>query len=101
MKIYDFARGRWSELARGNDLVNPYWSADGKYVYLQDLLTPGEPVFRFSTATWRKEPVFSFEEILRSGPQRCLFIGLAPDGSLLTRFTRDGGDLYALGVDLP
>jgi DNA-binding winged helix-turn-helix (wHTH) protein/Tol biopolymer transport system component len=101
MKIYDFARGRWSELARGNDLTNPYWSADGRYVYLQDLLTPGEPVFRFSTATWRKEPVFSFEEILHSGPQRCLFIGLTPDGSLLTRFTRDGGDLYALGVDLP
>ena len=101
MKIYDFARGRWSELARGNNLTNPSWSADGKYVYLQDLLTPGEPVFRFSTATWRKEPVFSFEEILRSGPQRCLFIGLTPDGSLLTRFTRDGGNLYALGVDLP
>jgi DNA-binding winged helix-turn-helix (wHTH) protein/Tol biopolymer transport system component len=101
MKIYDFARGRWSELARGNDLTNPYWSADGRYVYLQDLLTPGEPVFRFSTATWRKEPVFSFEEILHSGPQRCLFIGLTPDGSLLTRVTRDSGDLYALGVDLP
>jgi DNA-binding winged helix-turn-helix (wHTH) protein/Tol biopolymer transport system component len=101
MRIYDFAHHRWSDLARGNYLSNPYWSADGKHIYFQDLLTAGEPVFRFPTATWRKEPVFTFHEILRSGPQRCLFIGLTPGGSLLTRFTRDGGDLYALEVDLP
>ncbi len=101
LKAYDFAHHRWSELARANYLSNPYWSSDGKYVYVQDLLTAGEPVFRFSAGTWRKEPVFSFEEILRSGPQRCLFIGLTPDGSLLTRVTRDSGDLYVLGVDLP
>jgi Tol biopolymer transport system component len=101
MRIYDFARHRWRDLARGNYLSNPYWSADGKYIYFQDLLTSGEPVLRFPTATWRSEVVFNFDEILRSGPQRCLFIGLTPDGSLITRFTRDGNDVYALDVDLP
>ena len=101
MKLYDFQQHRWSELARGTYLTNPYWSTDAKYVYFQDLLAAGEPVFRTPTKTMVKELVFSFEEMLRSGPHRCLFIGLTPDGSLLTRVNREGGDLYELDVDLP
>jgi DNA-binding winged helix-turn-helix (wHTH) protein/Tol biopolymer transport system component len=101
MKIYDFVHRRWSDLARGNYLTNPYWSADAKYVYFQDLLAAGEPIFRARSGTWAPDVVFSFEEMLHSGPQRCLFICLTPDGSLLTRITRDSGDLYALSVDLP
>lgn len=101
IKIYDFAQHRWRDLARGNYLTNAYWSPDAKYVYFQDLLAAGEPVFRSPAGKWTKQLVFSFEEMLRSGPHRCLFIGLTPDGSLLTRVNRDGGELYALDVDLP
>jgi WD40 repeat protein len=101
MKIYDFVHRRWSDLARGNYLTNPYWSADAKCVYFQDLLAAGEPIFRARSGTWVPDFVFSFEEMLRSGSQRCLFICLTPDGSLLTRITRDSGDLYALSVELP
>jgi DNA-binding winged helix-turn-helix (wHTH) protein/Tol biopolymer transport system component len=101
MKLFDFATQRWSVIARGNYLTNPYWSADAKFVYFQDLLAPGEPVFRVPPGAPVPETVFSFEELLRSGPQRCLFIGLTLDGSLLTRVSRVGGDVYALDVELP
>jgi DNA-binding winged helix-turn-helix (wHTH) protein/Tol biopolymer transport system component len=101
MKLYDFQRHTWTDLARGNYLTNPYWSADGKYIYFQDLLAAGEPVFRVLAGNLTREAVFSFEEILRSGPQRCLFIGLTPDGSLLTRVNREGGDIYAMDVEFP
>jgi Tol biopolymer transport system component len=101
VKLYDFAGQHWSELARGIYLTNAYWTADGRYVYFQDLLTEGEPVYRISRGTGTKELVFSFEEILRNGPNRCLFLGLTPDSSLLARVSREGGNLYALDVELP
>ena len=101
LKLYDFARRQWSELARGNYLTNPYWSSDAKFIYFQDLLAAGEPVFRLPAGTWTKQLAFSFDELLRSGPSRCLLVGLTPDGSLLTRVNRAGSEVYALDVELP
>jgi dipeptidyl aminopeptidase/acylaminoacyl peptidase len=101
LKLYDISRKQWTEIARGNFISTPFWSADGKYVYYQDILGAGEPVYRFRPQDSAPERVHSFEGLLKSGALRCGFIGLAPDGSLLVQQRRGGGNLYKLELDLP
>ena len=101
MKLYDIPQKRWTEIARGSLMSTPFWSADSKYVYFQDILESGEPVYRFRPQNSSLESVHSFEDLLKSGNIRCGFIGLAPDGSLLLQLAKGGGNLYKLELDLP
>ena len=75
----------------------PVWSPDS-VLYFQDILAPGEPVYRFQPGTASLRRIYSFEDLLQAGAVRCAFWGFAPDGSLLVQINRGGGDLYALTV---
>jgi Tol biopolymer transport system component/DNA-binding winged helix-turn-helix (wHTH) protein len=100
MKVLDLRRHRWSEVAHGTLISFPVWSADS-VLYFQDILAPGEPVYRFQPGASSLQRAYSFEDILHSGAQRCGFQGFAPDGSLLVQVNRGGGDLYALTISVP
>jgi Tol biopolymer transport system component len=101
MKLFDIDHQRWTDMTSGNYFSVPVWSSDSKWLYFQDLLDSGEPVFRMRPGDVTRERAFSFEDILNSGTQRCGFYGVAPDGAIVFRATRDGGDIFALDVDLP
>jgi len=101
LQLYDFSQNRWSEIAHGNWISLPVWSQDSKFLYYQDLLKSGEPLFRYHLRDTSIETVFSFESLLKTSSTRCLFIGLTPDGSLLVRASGRGGNLYKLHLDLP
>ena len=99
IKLLDLKTHRWSEVAHGTLISFPVWSADS-VLYFQDILAPGEPVYRFQPGASSLQRAYSFEDILQSGGQRCAFQGFAPDGSLLVQVNRGGGDVYALTVSL-
>ena len=98
IKLLDVRTHTWSEVARGTLISFPVWSADS-VLYFQDILAPGEPVYRFQPGSAGPQRMYSFEDILQAGVLRCAFSGFAPDGSLLVQVNRGGGDLYALTVD--
>jgi DNA-binding winged helix-turn-helix (wHTH) protein/Tol biopolymer transport system component len=100
IKLLDLRMHRWSEVARGTLISFPVWSADS-VLYFQDILAPGEPVYRFQPGDTGPQRAYSFEDILQSGAQRCAFQGFTPDGSLLVQVNRGGGDIYALTVGIP
>jgi DNA-binding winged helix-turn-helix (wHTH) protein/Tol biopolymer transport system component len=101
IKLLDLRTHRWSEVAHGTLISFPVWSADA-VLYFQDILAPGEPVYRFQPgAPSPPQRAYSFEDILQSGAQRCAFQGFAPDGSLLVQVNRGGGDIYALTLSVP
>jgi DNA-binding winged helix-turn-helix (wHTH) protein/Tol biopolymer transport system component len=100
IKLLDLKTHRWSEIAHGTVISFPVWSADS-VLYFQDILAPGEPVYRFQPGAFSPQRAYSFEDILQSGVQRCGFQGFAPEGSLLVQVNRGGGDIYALTVSLP
>jgi DNA-binding winged helix-turn-helix (wHTH) protein/Tol biopolymer transport system component len=95
IKLLDLRTHHWSEVARGTLISFPVWSADS-VLYFQDILAPGEPVYRFQPGSAVPQRTYSFEDILQAGVLRCAFWGFAPDGSLLVQVNRGGGDLYAL-----
>jgi DNA-binding winged helix-turn-helix (wHTH) protein/Tol biopolymer transport system component len=100
IKLLDLRTHRWSDVAHGTLISFPMWSADS-VLYFQDILAPGEPVYRFPPGSSAPQSAYSFDDILHSGAQRCAFWGFAPDGSLLVQVNRGGGDIYALTVGVP
>lgn len=98
--LLDLGTHRWTQIARGAAISSPVWSADS-VLYFQDILAPGEPVYRFRPGNAVVQRAYSFEDILLAGVMRCAFWGFAADGSLLVQVNRGGGDIYALTVNLP
>jgi Tol biopolymer transport system component len=98
MKLLDLRTHHWTVVAHSNAISFPVWSPDST-LYFQDLLEPGEPVYRFQPGSSGPQRVFSFEDVLQgSGAIRCAFQGFAPDGSVLVQVSRGGGDVYSLTV---
>jgi len=100
IKLLDVRTHTWSEVARGALISFPVWSADS-VLYFQDILAPGEAVYRFQPGGAGPQRAYGLENILQAGVLRCGFSGFAPDGSLLVQVNRGGGDLYALTVSYP
>ncbi len=98
VKVLDLKTHQWTEVGRGTAIVFPVWSADS-VLYFQDLLVPGEPVYRVRPGV-SPQRVYSFEDILQAdaSAMRCRFEGFAPDGSLLVEVSLGGGDVYSLTV---
>ena len=100
--LFDFQTGDWKEIASaGKSFYYLEPTRNGKYLYFQDLVEEGQPLYRVRAGDWRLERVMSFESLLQTGVVRCRFMGLAPDGSPMLLATRGGGDVYALDLDLP
>lgn len=81
LEIYDFAHRSWRRIAQGGAFTIPVWSRHGHYLYAQDMLLPGQPLFRWRAGPWSRERVADCGAALRGGVSRCGFAGLAPDGS--------------------
>ena len=99
MKLLDLRTRRWTEIAHGKVISYPIWSADS-VLYFEDILAPGQQVYRFQPGSSGPQRAYSFEDILQgSSALRCGFEGFAPDGSVLVQVSRGGGDVYSLTVN--
>jgi Tol biopolymer transport system component len=101
LKLYDMKKNQWTEIARGKLMAMPAWAADSRYVYSQDILEPGEPIYRFLAEHPAKERFYSFEDLLQTDVLRCGFEELGPDGSLVVKLSRGGVNVYRIQLELP
>lgn len=102
LMIYDVRAAKWTEFAQGISIAGFLrWSHDGTFLYYQDLRAPSEAVYRIRMHDRKREEVANFDELIRSGVQRCAFSGLAPDGSLIVELLQSHADIYALDLSLP
>ena len=62
LMLYEFPLKHWTEIAHGNFISTPFWSADAKHVYFQDVLESGEHVYRFRPEDSSLKRVYSFED---------------------------------------
>ncbi len=102
LKIYSFAARQWRVAARGHLLSLPVWSPHGRYLYFQDLLAPGEPLFRLAAGSHSPPlQVAGFTALLQSGIMRCALFGLTPAGRPLLSLTTSNTNIYAADLKLP
>jgi len=97
--LLDAGTRQWTKLSE-TTLANEFisWEKDGTALYYQDILAPGQPVYRLRLSDHKRELVTSFEtlHVVRAG-----FLTLAPDGQLIATLNRSGTDVYSLDLDLP
>lgn len=101
LRLWQVSTRQWRTVARGVALGIAEWSPDSRYLYFQDLLAPGEPLFRYAADTGRVTKVADFSLPLAAGALRCAFWGVDPAGDPIMRFDRSGADLFAASVELP
>jgi DNA-binding winged helix-turn-helix (wHTH) protein/Tol biopolymer transport system component len=99
--LYSVEKKQWSVLA---DVGSPHgmrWSADGNFIYFQELNDSEQAVYRVGLRHVPPEKVFAFGRMLGSMASQCHFTGVAPDGFVYATLDRGGTDVYALDLILP
>jgi dipeptidyl aminopeptidase/acylaminoacyl peptidase len=99
--LYEVAAQNWSILAEATHAKGMRWSADGNFLYYQEMGDPEQSVYRIRLGHTVPEKVMGFGDFLRSMASQCHFTGVAPDGSVYATVDRGGTDLYALDLKLP
>ncbi len=103
VKLFDFNTQQWSNwLTEPAGAVNyPFWSADSKYLYFDDLVTDEESIRRVKVGESDPERVFALEGIERYAGPFGLWTGRAADGSSMFVRDRSTQEVYQLSVELP
>lgn len=92
---------QWSVIAEAGNAQGMRWSADGNFVYYQEMGDPEQAVYRVRLGRAQAEKVLGFSRFLGTMASQCHFTGVAPDGSVYATLDRGGTDIYALDVKLP
>jgi len=100
MRLLDVAGNRWRTLARGKGISLPIWTADGSYLYYQDLMLPGEPLYREKLSSGAIELVADFQKEMDTGVSRCVFSALTPNGQPVVNFDQMA-DMHGATLSLP
>lgn len=101
MHVLELATGNWHMAAQAKSVSYPVWSADSADVYFQDLLSPGEPVYRVHLGDGAKKEVVSFQKELDAGIVRCVLVSITPNGSPIIGLDRSNSDIYGARLALP
>lgn len=91
----------WREIAHDTSLGGLHWSSDSKYLFVQNVEEPGQPVYRLTAGSFKRERWMDMTSVLNEGTLRCVLQTVAPDGSAIVSLTRSGVRIYALDLDLP
>ena len=97
MMLYNRAQQHWSTLST-HGAGDPCWSHDGRFVYFQDFLEPGMPIYRIAVPQGRAEQVATISSLSPITATDYRLIGLAPGDLPLVSAHTSAVNFY--GVDL-
>jgi Tol biopolymer transport system component/DNA-binding winged helix-turn-helix (wHTH) protein len=75
--LYDSTTQKWSPLTK-HGAGDPTWSHDGKYLYFQDFLEAGKPIYRIAVPSGKLEQVATIDDLRPIAATDYRLIGLAP-----------------------
>jgi len=98
LMLYDRTNQHWTILAK-HGVGDPTWSHDSRFVYFQDFLEPGKPVYRVPVPEGKPELVSTIQSLLPISAIDYRLIGLAPgDLPIVTARTPDV-NLYSVDLN--
>jgi Tol biopolymer transport system component/DNA-binding winged helix-turn-helix (wHTH) protein len=95
--LFDYKTARWTTLTR-HGVGDPTWSHNGRYVYFQDFLEAGKPIYRIAVPDGKPEPIATIENLRPVTATDYRLIGLAPGDLPVVTARTPVVNLYA--VDL-
>jgi Tol biopolymer transport system component/DNA-binding winged helix-turn-helix (wHTH) protein len=75
--LFDRTTGAWTTLTK-HGVGDPTWSRDGHYVFFQDFLEAGKPIYRIAVPSGQPELVATIENLRPVAATDYRLIGLAP-----------------------
>ncbi len=95
--LFDRTTGRWTTLTV-QGVGDPTWSHDGRFIYFQDFLAAGKPIYRIAVSGGKPEQVATIDNLLPIAATDYRLIGLAPDDLPMVTARTPAVNLYE--VDL-
>lgn len=76
--LYDRTTQRWTPLTTTHGVGDPVWSHDGRFLYFQDFLETGKPIYRIDVPSGQPESVATIANLRPIAATDYRLIGLAP-----------------------
>ncbi|MGP8271282.1 MAG: winged helix-turn-helix domain-containing protein [Terracidiphilus sp.] len=78
LRLFDRAQQRWTTLST-HGVGDPVWSHDSRYLYFQDFLETGKPIYRIAVPSGQLESVATINSLRPVSATDYRLIGLTPD----------------------
>lgn len=98
LMLFDRTTGRWTTLA-AHGVGDPTWSHDSRFVYFQDFLEAGKPIYRIAVPAGKPEPVATIENLRPIAATDYRLIGLAPGDLPIVTATTPAANLYSVDLN--
>lgn len=96
--LFDRTAGHWSTLAV-HGVGDPTWSHDGRFVYFQDFLEAGKPIYRIAVPDGKPQVVATIDNLLPVAAMDYRLIGLAPGDLPVVTASTPVVNLYQVDLD--
>lgn len=96
--LFDRATNRWTTLTT-HGVGDPFWSRDSKFLYFQDFLEEGKPIYRVLMPSGKIERVAAIGDLRPITASDFRLIGLAPGDLPIVSARTSTVNLYSLDLD--
>jgi len=96
--LYDRQQQRWTTLT-SQGVGDPAWSHDGRFLYFQNFLEKGKPIFRIAVPAGQAELVATIANLRPIAATDYRLIGLAPGDLPIVSAHTSTVNLYGLDLD--
>ena len=98
LMLFDRATQSWTTMTV-HGVGDPTWSHDSRFVYFQDFLEPGKPIYRIAVPGGKPEPVATIENLRPIAATDYRLIGLAPGDLPVVTATTPAANLYSVDLN--
>jgi Tol biopolymer transport system component/DNA-binding winged helix-turn-helix (wHTH) protein len=98
LMLFDTKTERWTKLST-HGAADPTWSHDSRFVYFQDFLEAGMPIYRITVPVGEAEQVASISDLRPIAATEYRLIGLAPGDLPVVSVRTSSVNLYGVNLD--
>ena len=96
--LFDRAQNQWATIST-HGVGDPTWSHDGRYLYFQDYLEEGKPIYRIAVPSGPAEPVATIANLRPIAAIDYRLIGLAPGDLPVVSAHTSSVNLYSVDLN--
>jgi Tol biopolymer transport system component/DNA-binding winged helix-turn-helix (wHTH) protein len=98
LMLYDRTTERWTRLTV-HGVGDPTWSHDGRFIYFQDFIETGKPIYRIAVPDGKPELVATIDNLRPIAASDYRLIGLAPGDLPVVTARTSTVNIYAVDLD--